>query len=41
MQETKYLLRQEKFKQKLGKKGFYYDMEKVSFPVTTKQAKGT
>ena len=42
MQETKYLLRQERLKEKLGKQESHYDMEEEDFvPVTAKQVEAT
>ena len=41
MQETKFLLKAEKFKEKLGKQDFHYDMEEVFEPVTAKQSEAT
>ena len=41
LQETKSLLRQERFKEKLGKQDFHYDMEEVFEPDTARQAKVT
>ena len=38
MQETKFLLRKEKIKDKLGKQDFHHDMEEVFEPGTAKQA---
>ena len=37
LQETKYLLRKERLKEKLGKQDFHYDMEEVFEPVTENQ----
>ena len=41
MQETKFLLPQDRLKEKLGKQDFDYDMEEVFEPVTAKQAETT
>ena len=37
LQETKYLLRKERLKEKLGKQDFHYSMEEVFAPVTENQ----
>ena len=41
LQETKYLLRKERLKEKLGKQDFHYDLEEVFEPDTTKQVEST
>ena len=41
LQETKSSLRKERFKEKLGKQDFHYDMEESFEPVSAKQAEAT
>ena len=39
LQETKFSLKAERLKEKLGKQDFHYDMEEVFEPVTENQKK--
>ena len=41
MQETKFLLREERLEEKLGKQDSHYDMEEVFVPITAKQVEAT